>query len=100
MIILNTTFHIARPDIEEVVTWIRNSYIPAALHAGLSSPMLTRIIGSVADGCESYALHLQAPDLALAEKWNTGVGASLRAILGKRYGERALTFFTYLEILE
>lgn len=100
MIILNTTFHIATTDAPAVLDWIRKSYIPAALHAGLSSPLLTRIIGTVAEGCESYALHLHATDFATAEKWNLGVGASLRGILAKRYGERALTFFTYLEIVE
>jgi len=100
MIILNTTFHIALSDAPKVVDWIRNSYIPAALHAGLSDPLLTRIIGSVAEGCESFALHLHAPDFATAEKWNLGVGSSLRAILTGRYGERALSFFTYLEIME
>lgn len=100
MIILNTTFHIALPDVADVVAWIRKTYIPAALHSRLTSPLLTRIIGTVADGCESYALHLHAPDFAAAEKWNRGPGASLRAILANRYGERALTFFTYLEVVE
>lgn len=100
MIILNTTFHIASAEIPEVLAWIRKSYIAAALHAGFTSPMLTRIVGTVADGCESYALHLHAPDIAMAEKWNSGVGASLRDLLAKRYGEKVLTFFTYLEIVE
>lgn len=100
MIILNTTFHIAQSDVPEVVDWIRNSYIPAALHGGLSDPLLTRIIGSVAEGCDSYALHLRAPDFSTAEKWNLGPGSSLRAILAKRYGGKVLSFFTYLEILE
>lgn len=100
MIILNTTFHIALADVDQVIEWVRRAYIPAALHGGLSDPLLTRIIGTVADGCASYALHLHAPDFATAEKWNTGPGDKLRAILSSRYGERALTFFTYLEVVE
>ncbi len=100
MIILNTTFHIAGAEVAEVVAWLRRTYIPAALHGGMTSPLLTRIVGTVADGCESYALHLHAPGIAEAEKWNSGPGAALRALLAKRYGEKVLTFFTYLEIVE
>lgn len=100
MIIVNTSFHIALADVMPVVDWIKKTYIPAALHCGMTSPMLTRIIGTVADGCESYALHLCAVDMATAEKWNNGPAASLRAILARRYGDRALTFYTYLETVE
>lgn len=100
MIILNTTFHVAEDEADAVLFWIRKSYIPAALYSGLTDPMLTRIVDSVAEGCVSFALHLHAADIDAARRWDNGPGAALRAILAKRYGERALTFSTYLEILQ
>ncbi len=99
MTILNTTFHIAPAIDKEVLGWIRNVYIRAALASGLSAPLLTRIVAETVDG-SAYALHLRADTTEAARKWNNGPGAALRRILGDRYGERALTFTTYLEILE
>lgn len=102
MIIVNTTF-VLHPSIEqEVLSWIKNSYDRSAQSNGSLGPgMLTRIISDAtpADG-EAYALHINFPDLAAAQRWNEGVGNSLRSILAKRHGENALTFHTYLEVME
>lgn len=99
MTILNTTFHIDPTIEKEMLDWIRNVYIRAAIASGLSAPMLTRIVTETTDG-GAYALHLRADTTETARKWNDGPGAALRRILGARHGERALTFTTYLEILE
>ena len=99
MTILNTTFHVDKSVEVEVLGWIRNSYVKAAEAAGLYAPMLTRILTDTAEGC-AYALHLSADTTESARRWNNGPGAALRRILSGRYGERALTFTTYLEVLE
>lgn len=99
MIILNTTFHIAEPDVPAVLAWLRASYIPAAERMGLTRPELTRVLATVADGCQTYALHLRAESLALAQRFAAGAGGKLLAILASRYGDRALHFSTMLELL-
>ncbi len=102
MIIVNTTF-VLHPDTEtEILSWIRGSYDKSASHAGALSPgMLTRILANNhGDDCVSYAMHISFPDLSTATKWNEGVGESLRWLLSQRWGERALTFHTYLEVIE
>ncbi len=100
MIILNTTFHIAHALVPQVLTWIRESYIPAALRMGMERPELTRVLASVADGCETYALHLRAATLEQAQRFATGPGGKLLAILATRHGEQVLHFSTLLEVLE
>lgn len=99
MVIVNTTFCL-HPEIkDEVLSWIKSSYIPSAKKCGAESEMLTRVLVDAPDGTLSYALHITFPTLEQAQKWNGGVGDSLRHILAQRYGERALTFHTLLEIM-
>ncbi len=99
MVIVNTTFCL-HPEIkDDVLKWIKSSYIPSADKSGAVSDMLTRVLVDNPDGTLSYALHITFPTLEQAQKWNGGVGDSLRRILAQRYGERALTFHTILEIM-
>lgn len=102
MTIVNTTF-VIHPGCEaDILQWIRQTYDKSAVHAGaVAAGMLTRVLTDAhgAD-CATYAMHNTFPDPASARKWNEGVGASLRHLLSQRWGERALTFHTYLEVVE
>lgn len=95
MIIVNTTFCL-HPDTEaEILSWIKSAYIPSAVKCGAQEhTLLTKVIEAPDP---TYALHISFPSLETAKKWNQGVGKSLRDILAKRHGERALTFHTLLE---
>lgn len=72
----------------------------SAKKCGSCAQMLTHILSPDEDGNECYALHLSFPDLASAENWNEGVGRSMRKIMSDRWGEKALTFCTYMEVIE
>lgn len=100
MVILNTTFVLHIASTEAVVDWIRRTYMESAKKCGACGQMLTHILSPIEDGSECYALHLTFPELAAAEKWNEGVGKSLRKIMNDRWGEKALTFCTYMEVIE
>lgn len=96
MIIVNTTFCL-HPDTEaEVLSWIDNAYLPSARKYGSTSSMLTQVLNA---DSPTYALHVNFPTLEEAVRWCNGVGAQLRDILAKRYGERALTFHTMLKVV-
>lgn len=98
--ILNTTFMV-HPDIEdEVLQWIRESYIPCAAKCGASNDtMLARVLDANPDGA-AYALHINFDSAAGAAKWNDGAGASIRALLAKKHGDRVLTFTSFLQPLQ
>lgn len=102
MIIVNTTFVISTNICSNVLEWIRTAYLPSALHCGAISnhTLLAKVL--VADSPESltYAIHIGFDDIKSAEKWGEGIGASLRRILSDRWGERAVSFHTYLEPIE
>lgn len=102
MIIVNTTFVLHHDAADEIVAWMRDAYARSAARSGAVSPaMLTRILANACDDDnESYAMHITFPDMTTARKWNEGVAESLRALLSQRWGERALTFHTYLEVIE
>lgn len=102
MIIVNTTF-VLNPAVEsEILSWVRHAYDQSALHAGALAPgMLTRVLSRPhGDDCVTYAMHITFPDTETARRWNEGVGESLRQLLSRRWGEHALTFHTYLEVIE
>ena len=102
MIIVNTTFHIHRSIEQEMLKWIRRAYAGSAIRAGANEQyLLTRILAGDQDTeGESYALHLTFPTLEAASKWDKGVGESLARIMTERWGAKALSFRTYLEIID
>lgn len=101
MIIVNTTFCL-HTDIEHpILEWMRNVYLPSAIKCGaIGDELLTRIVSDEEDETCSYALHINFNTMEEARHWNEGVGQSLRQILNERWGEKALTFHTYLETID
>lgn len=100
MIIYNTTF-VVHPEVEAAaLDWIKNTYKTAAISkGGAQGAMLTRIL-AYADDAISYALHLEFDDIEAAENWDSGLGASFRKILATKWGDKVLTFQTYMEKVE
>lgn len=98
--ILNTTFML-HPDIEDdVLQWIRDSYIACAIKCGArEDTMLARVLDANPDGA-AYALHIHFDNAADAAKWNDGTGQAMRAILARRFGDKALTFTSFLQPLQ
>lgn len=85
---------------EEVLKWIRDSYVPCAERCGASSgAMLARVLDANPGGA-AYAVHMSFPCASDAADWNEGAGETMRTILFRRYGDKALTFTSYLEPLE
>lgn len=99
MILLNTTFYV-HPSVEDdFLSWVRNTYIPSALASGLSGPELCLLLADVGEGVSGYALHLYAESLSDAEGWHDGDGGNIRSGFMCRYGEKMLSFSTYMELL-
>ena len=57
--------------------------------------MLTRIVTDEGEG--GYALHLTFDDMDAARAWDDAHGAPMRCELTDRWGERELSFCTFLE---
>ena len=101
MILINTTFHIhcsLRPDF---VKWLRERYEPEATRSGVvSNPKAMRVLGgNDADGM-SFASQLECASLSDAKKWHDGEGAVLREEMHRLWGDKALFFTTYLEVID
>lgn len=102
MIIINTTFVVHASVEDAVIRWIRASYIESArsFASAAHSPFIAKVIGHNADDANSYAVHIAFEDMERAEKWHNGVAESLRMIMHKRWGDNALSFCTFLELLD
>lgn len=102
MIIVNTTFVIHTDICGNVLEWIKTAYLTSALHCGAitNHTILAKVLVDVSPDSHTYAIHIGFDDLKSAEKWGEGTGASLRRILSDRWGERAVSFHTYLEPIE
>lgn len=102
MIIINTTFVTDLSVRDEVLEWIRNTYILSAVHrhAIQSRTILTKILGGTEADTESYALHLWFETIELATDWDNRLGVRLRAKLNERWRDKAMAFHTYMEVTE
>ncbi|MCM1451608.1 MAG: DUF4286 family protein [Clostridium sp.] len=95
MIIINTTFVLDPSIADAALEWIRNTY---AASAPQKAGMLARVLANEGEG--AYALHLSFPDMGQARDWDERLGAPLRHSIVKLWGEKALSFCTYLETVE
>lgn len=102
MIIVNTTFVVYQSIAEEICHWIKNTYLASASKYCVKPemPLLAKVLSYTDLDTSTYAIHIYFENIEKARKWNEGVGASLRKLLADRWGERALTFDTYLEVIE
>ncbi len=98
MIIINTTFHVAKPLTEEFVKWIREEYAPAAAKADMVAPRLTEIFDGADPSAVSYAFSVTTRNMEEAKKWHEGETASkLRECLTNKHGENILFFTTFMQ---
>ena len=94
MIIINTTF-ILDPSISaEALDWVKNTYAASAPKA---PGMLAKIIANEQAG--GYALHLSFDSMEDALHWDRQHGLPLREKLFHFWGEKALSFCTFLETI-
>lgn len=102
MIILNTTFVIEPSLRNDVLDWIKHTYIASAIHSNAleNRIVITKVLNLPEDESESYAVHLWFESLNMANDWNNRLGARLRTILSERWGQEVLAFHTFLEVIE
>lgn len=102
MTIINTTFVTANQIESEVIDWIRSTYIKSARQPdkSLYPHMIAHVDGSSEPGSSVYAVHISFPDSNFAHDWDKKFGQRLRQIAQERWGENALSFATYLHVLE
>ena len=91
MYIFNTTYHI-ESDIKEIfIAWLREVYIPTAMHRDkLSEPQLCRVIAEEDTVADPNRL----------ETWYDETGADLDNAIREKFGDRVLGFNTLLEIID
>lgn len=102
MTIINTTFIIDPTLRHEVLSWIKNTYIASAVHSNALDQMTvtTKILSRSDDGSEGYAVHLWFDTMSQAADWDSRIGEKLRKKIVGRWGQKALSFHTYLEVIE
>lgn len=102
MIIINTTFITELSVREEVLDWIRNTYVASAAHSHSldSLTIITKILTRPDDNSESYAVHLWFETMEIASDWDNRLGSRLREKLNERWGGKAMAFHTYMEVTE
>lgn len=100
MTIVNTTFVIEDTLVTEVKKWIADAYEASAYRCGANPERTLRckVLFTQTPNASTYALHLCFADTEAAQHWCEGVGKILRERASDRWGERVLTFHTYLEV--
>ncbi|MDE6041442.1 MAG: DUF4286 family protein [Muribaculaceae bacterium] len=102
MIILNITFATEASLQEELCSFIKDTFIPAAVNDGFHSLILSRVQphdAAADDGTVSLALQMRAPSEVEFEEFSSVTAPALLDLMGRRWGARVLFFFTRLDVL-
>ena len=102
MTVINTTFITSRPVESDVLDWILSTYIRSARQCDRTPyPHMLAHVDDTSDPDSSvYAVHITFPDSGSAHDWDNKFGMRLRQIAQQRWGEKALSFITYLDVIE
>lgn len=95
MIVINTTFVLDPSVALAALDWIKTTYAASA-PSGIG--MLAKIISNEDSG--GYALHLSFENMEEALEWDRRHGVPLRQKLTEFWGEKALSFCTFLEVVQ
>jgi hypothetical protein len=100
MIVYNTTFTFHNSLREELISWLRNQWLPEAKAAGLIDSMVAKLMVEIDPSAMAFAVQGKFQSEADAHQWHDGRGAELLAHLHSIYGENILPFTTYMEVLD
>ncbi|MDD2798588.1 MAG: DUF4286 family protein [Bacteroidales bacterium] len=98
MIIFNTTYCLDTTIHDECLVWLKESYIPVAVHSGeVNKPTLARIYSHEEGVGENYSLQFKVKSIEILEHWYESTGNPLHQALNEKFGEKVLTFTTLME---
>lgn len=100
MIIINTTFVTEKNLCNDLLQWIRDTYVSSAIYCNAlrNKVLITKILNRIKDGSESFAVHLWFETIEEASDWDNKLGSRLRAKLQDHWGQKAMAFHTYMEV--
>ena len=100
MILLNTTFIVHKSIEKAFISWVNDTYIPAAEQSGIFiEPLLSRILLETDPEATSFALQMRAHSHQEANTWHDCDAAALKSDIAKMWGEKMLHFTTFMEII-
>lgn len=101
MIIFNTTYHASNSIKDLFINWLKEIYIPTALHREeLSEPQLCRVMTENENEGVSYSLQFHVKDMDILSHWYTETGEDLACALTQKFKDQVVGFTTLLEIIE
>lgn len=101
MKLYNTTFIFATTREQDFMTWLRNSWLPAATMAGMSQPVCAHV-PQPDDSTSSQAVAVQGRFDSDTEfsAWHQNGAPILLSQLYEVYGEEIIGFTTVMEIFQ
>lgn len=101
MLVLNTTFSGALHSKEELISFLKECYIPKILaHGSLHTPSMYEIIGTnTEEDTFSFALQFCIKDLGQLEKFQNECFPQAQQMLTNHFGERIVGFITLMRQL-
>ncbi|MDR0750605.1 MAG: DUF4286 family protein [Tannerellaceae bacterium] len=101
MIVYNTTFHIDKDILDDVLPYLTKIYIPKAIAGGfLRQPYLRRILHTNEDAGESYAVQFHVKNIDTLNYWLEKEGNIIHQALTGRFGDKVVGFTTLLEEID
>ena len=101
MVIFNTTFQISEGLQEPFIEWIKNEYIPLAIHSQmLFFFFLSRVLVQEDIEGDCYALQFHVNNLENLNKWYEDYGKGLNEKLIEKFASKVVGFSTVLERIE
>lgn len=101
MLILNTTYHVARPVTEDWEKWMKAEYVPNALKSGiLTKPRFYRVFTENEDDTDTFALQFEVESTEKMQLWYEQSGKLLGNRIKNQFRDNVLGFTTVMEIID
>lgn len=101
MIIYNITTKVEHKSQEEWLQWMQQSYIPHLMESGyFEGYQFARLLGVDESDGPTYALQLSLANRLTFNLYQQKMALGHQTMLHSRYGERALSFRSVLEVVD
>lgn len=98
MLIYNTTFHVDEEITPQLITYLKNNFIPVAETSGfLFNPELRKVLMFDEEKGDSICLQFHVKNMETLNYWLEKDGQNLHQALVKQFGQNVVGFSTLLE---
>ena len=101
MLIYNTTFQVSMDDVQNLVIYLHEKYMPEATKSGImKNARMCRILSHRDNESECFSVQFEVENTAQLHKWYSTDGTQLNNEMMKLFKNKVVGFPTMMEVIE